>query len=121
MYVTENFRTKKALKEAVAAAKDGKRDYPFATQVGPFPGRTDGKACIEGPHYPEPHKWYAEARFDALIHVRTRFRRNPARYHHHRCPRPKNTSASAVGVGVSSSLSSAIRSTGISHPPVSRR
>lgn len=26
---------------------------------GMFPGTTNGKDVIEGPHYPKPHKWYA--------------------------------------------------------------
>jgi len=54
MYASINFRTKKALKEAV---KNGQRVEAF--QPGPFPGKTDGQVCIEGPHYPEPHRWYA--------------------------------------------------------------
>jgi len=36
------------------------RDVPVY-QPGPFgPGIKDGIAYIEGPHYPEPHVWYAE-------------------------------------------------------------
>ena len=27
---------------------------------GPFPAKTDGTEYAEGPHYPEPHRWYAE-------------------------------------------------------------
>jgi len=31
-------------------------------QPGPFgPDLKDGVHCFEGPHYPEPHKWYVEA------------------------------------------------------------
>lgn len=57
MYTNINFKTKKALKEAVAAGKD-----VSVYQPGPFGGTppTEGKVCVEGPHYPEPHKWYAE-------------------------------------------------------------
>jgi len=30
-------------------------------QPGPFgPNVQDGRGAIEGPHYPEPHKWYAD-------------------------------------------------------------
>lgn len=56
MYTTKNFKTKKALKEAVAA---GEKITVF--QPGPFGGepQKNGKACLEGPHYPEPHRWYA--------------------------------------------------------------
>lgn len=58
MYVSPNFKTKKAFKEAVAA---GKTVTYF--QPGPFGGNEpmDGKITVEGPHYPEPHKWYATA------------------------------------------------------------
>jgi len=54
-YVNPNFKTKKALREAVL---DGETVTVF--QVGPFGGQLgDGVHSIEGPHYPEPHKWYA--------------------------------------------------------------
>lgn len=58
MYCTENFKTKKALKEAVASG----RKIGFY-QPGPFRGneQKDGNIYLEGPHYPEPHTWYAEA------------------------------------------------------------
>lgn len=58
MYTTQNFKTKKELKAAVVA---GKRVTVF--QPGPFGGTEPktGKITIEGPHYPEPHKFYAEA------------------------------------------------------------
>ena len=55
MYVYPNFKTKKAFKEAVK-----KGDKIEAFQPGPFPPTVNGRACIEGPHYPEAHKWYAE-------------------------------------------------------------
>lgn len=57
MYTTTNFKTKKALKEAVA---NGQKVGIY--QPGPFGGNEprNGKVCVEGPHYPEPHRWYAE-------------------------------------------------------------
>ena len=57
MYTTINFKSKKALKEAVA---NGEKVTIY--QPGPFGGNEpkNGKVCIEGPHYPEPHRWYAE-------------------------------------------------------------
>lgn len=55
MYVNPNFKTKKALKEAVAR---GDRVDVFSP--GPFPCKTDGTESVEGPHYPEPHRWYAQ-------------------------------------------------------------
>lgn len=57
MYTVENFKTKKALKEAVA---NGEKIEVY--QPGPFGGNepTDGYVAVEGPHYPEPHRWYAQ-------------------------------------------------------------
>lgn len=58
MYTTINFKTKKALKEAVASG-----EQITVYQPGPFASDEpiNGKICIEGPHYPEPHRWYASA------------------------------------------------------------
>lgn len=55
MYTERNFKTKKQLKEALAAGEEVR-----VWQPGPFPGETDGVAFLEGPHYPEPHRWYAK-------------------------------------------------------------
>jgi hypothetical protein len=59
MYTEINFKTKKALKEAIAR---GEKIRIF--QPGPFGGNepTDGTVALEGPHYPEPHRWYAKGR-----------------------------------------------------------
>ena len=54
MYVNPNFKTKKDLKEAVT---EGKKVEVYSP--GPYPALKDGIETIEGPHYPEPHKWYA--------------------------------------------------------------
>ncbi|MAQ70306.1 MAG: hypothetical protein CMD23_04345 [Flavobacteriales bacterium] len=56
MYTRENFKTKKALKEAV---KDGRKITVY--QPGPYGGNEpeNGEVVLEGPHYPEPHTWYA--------------------------------------------------------------
>ena len=56
MYTIINFKTKKALKTAIAEGKAIRVYSP-----GPFPCPTEGNITLEGPHYPEPHKWYAEA------------------------------------------------------------
>lgn len=54
-YTEINFRTKKELKESLAR---GEKLRVF--QPGPFgPDVGDGVASLEGPHYPEPHSWYA--------------------------------------------------------------
>lgn len=56
MYTEENFKTKKALKEAITS---GRKIRIF--QPGPFGGNEpkDGRVTLEGPHYPAPHTWYA--------------------------------------------------------------
>lgn len=63
MYATQNFKTKKQLKEAVAANLAGVGPAVTVFQAGPFGGNepSNGKICLEGPHYPEPHRWYASA------------------------------------------------------------
>ena len=55
MYTSPNFKTKKLLKEAV---KEGKTVSVFSP--GPFPAKKDGVEFVEGPHYPQPHTWYAK-------------------------------------------------------------
>lgn len=63
MYCDPNFKTKKALKEAIA---DGKLVSVFSP--GPFPCPTEGAVSLEGPHYPTPHSWYARVRVsDGLV------------------------------------------------------
>lgn len=65
MYASQNFKTKKALKEAVAAylaaeAEEEGSGTPvtiFAPGLG-FP-KENGNEALEGPWYPEPHRWYA--------------------------------------------------------------
>jgi hypothetical protein len=57
MYTVENFRSKKALKEAVASGKHVDTFQPG----GIFPAKRDGAIALEGPHYPAPHTWYASA------------------------------------------------------------
>lgn len=56
-YVNPNFKTKKALKDALKEGKDIE-----VYQAGPFGPevKANGTVCIEGPHYPQPHTWYAE-------------------------------------------------------------
>jgi hypothetical protein len=54
-YTTTNFKSKKDLKTAVA---EGKSVRLFAPGLGEPP--TNGTTAVGGPHYPQPHKWYAE-------------------------------------------------------------
>lgn len=60
MYSMINFPSKKALKEAVAQGKEVTIFQPNDMMGNPkaAPDYT-GTACLEGPHYPKPHKWYA--------------------------------------------------------------
>ena len=55
MYVSPNFKTKRALKEAVAQGK-----IVTVFSPGPFPAAQNGRETVEGPHYPAPHTWFAQ-------------------------------------------------------------
>ncbi len=60
MYTMHNYRTKKDLKVAVSQGQEVRVWQPG----GIFkPAEADahytGAASVEGPHYPEPHRWYA--------------------------------------------------------------
>lgn len=57
MYCRKNFKSKKALKDAIANGKPVRYFQP-----GPFGGNEpkDGTIYLEGPHYPQPHRWYAQ-------------------------------------------------------------
>lgn len=67
MYTDWNFKTKKALKDAVA---NGEKITVY--QPGPFGGNepANGDIALEGPHYPAPHTWYASATLQNGIVVR---------------------------------------------------
>ena len=65
MYTEINFKSKKALKEAVAA---GRKVGVYSP--GPFPCPENGEVSIEGPHYPEPHRWYARVRLQGGVIVK---------------------------------------------------
>lgn len=63
MYTHKNFRTKKELKQAVANyLATGKNPVTYY-QPGNLWGNEikDGMVFLEGPHYPEPHKWWGNA------------------------------------------------------------
>ena len=60
MYVSPNFKTKKAFKQAVAEGKSISYYQPAGNGEVP----SDGTIYIEGPHYPEPHRWYAQCRVE---------------------------------------------------------
>jgi hypothetical protein len=62
MYTNINFKSKKQLKEALTAGREISFYQPnqmFASKE--LEPNYSGTICLEGPHYPEPHKWYATA------------------------------------------------------------
>lgn len=54
MYTVTNYKSKKAM---LTDVENGVRVRVY--QPGPFDGTADGIDCLEGPHYPQPHRWYA--------------------------------------------------------------
>jgi hypothetical protein len=68
MYSSVNYKSKKALKEALETRKRVVGESSDIAgigcfQPGPFgPDVPDGWHTCEGPHYPEPHRWYARVR-----------------------------------------------------------
>lgn len=55
-YTATNFKSKADVKRALAK---GEKIRVF--QPGPFgPDVSDGVVYLEGPHYPEPHRWYGQ-------------------------------------------------------------
>ncbi len=61
-YTTFNYRTKKAL---VLAVKAGESVQVAPNRYGFSDGPNDrGIVYLEGPHYPAPHTWYAQATVD---------------------------------------------------------
>ena len=67
MYTDINFKTKKALRDAVKAGREVTYFQPNSDVTGREAPR-NGRVFLEGPHYPKPHTWYAEAEAkDGLI------------------------------------------------------
>ena len=59
MYTVKNFKTKKALKAALAAGERLECFQPNGDITG-SKCPLNGIVFLEGPHYPEPHRWYAQ-------------------------------------------------------------
>ena len=73
MYSERNFKSKKELKEAVARGDKIRIYQPNDMFGNPKAGEHyTGKAYLEGPHYPEPHKWYAEVDMEDGVIVKVR-------------------------------------------------
>lgn len=66
-YVVGNPRSKKQIKDWL---KEGKDVLVFEPGLGSVPD--NGTVYLEGPHYPEAHKWYAsgEMRDGKLVKVK---------------------------------------------------
>lgn len=60
MYTSINFKTKKQLREAIAAGQKVTVYQPNADITG-AKVPDNGTVTLEGPHYPAPHTWYAQA------------------------------------------------------------
>lgn len=59
-YVHPNFKSKKALKDAIAKGEKVTFEDQFIGETGRDYSTFTGKILdLCGPHYPEPHKWYA--------------------------------------------------------------
>ncbi len=67
-YTVINFKTKKALKEAVKLHVEAKGDVEanysivryYNPGLGPDLSNYTGSVALEGPHWPASHSWYAE-------------------------------------------------------------
>lgn len=64
-YASGNPKTKKALKEMVNSDNP-----PYVLSAGFFPATADGTEFIEGPHYPEPHRFYAQVKVQSGVIVK---------------------------------------------------
>lgn len=69
-YISGNPPNKRTLKEWVADPNHRVRIMPGVSIVDTPEERPDftGTAFIEGPHYPQPHRWYAKVQVtDGLV------------------------------------------------------
>lgn len=67
MYASTNFKTKKAFREAVA---QGQQVTIYAPGFGS--PKDNGRDFVEGPWYPEPHRWYAEVTMEDGVVVKVK-------------------------------------------------
>ena len=59
MYTSPNYKTKKQVKEAIAQGKTITVFQPNDMFGNPKAAPNySGSVTLEGPHYPEPHRWY---------------------------------------------------------------
>ncbi len=81
-YTIINFKTKKALKEAIAnymiMVDESSNLYHssaiqcFQPGLGPDLSNYTGKVYLEGPHYPKAHTWYCEGEMKDGILVKVK-------------------------------------------------
>ncbi len=63
MYAKGNPRTKKALRQLIASGNP-----PAIFSPGPFGAPSEGVSTVEGPHFPKPHRWWAQVKVkDSII------------------------------------------------------
>lgn len=60
-YVSGNPKSKAEIKRGL---KEGKTYRVFYPGIGSLP-EGGGVVYLEGPHYPKPHRWYAQGTVDA--------------------------------------------------------
>jgi hypothetical protein len=68
-YTVTNFKTKKQVKDAV---NSGEVVQCYNPGLGPNLSNFTGQIYLEGPHYPEPHRWYAQATLENGIIVKVK-------------------------------------------------
>lgn len=79
-YTVKNFKTKKDVKTAVANYNANihvsgvlvDAVVCYNPGVGPDLSHYTGTVYLEGPHYPEPHKWYAQGEMKNGILVKVK-------------------------------------------------
>jgi len=76
-YTVRNFKTKKALKDTLAFIQANPNDGVepircYNPGLGPDLSNWSGSVYLEGPHYPEAHKWYAEGKMKDGILVKVK-------------------------------------------------
>ena len=62
-YASGNPRSKAELKRMLASGQEVRVFYPG---LG-YPGADDGIVYLEGPHYPEAHRWYAKCKVEGGV------------------------------------------------------
>ncbi len=62
MYTEINFKSKKEIKTAIASGERLTVYQP--NNIFNAPPVLDGTVYLEGPHYPKPHKWYAQGKME---------------------------------------------------------